>query len=575
MHEIIFGDLPPEGATIAIDTETTGLDFTSDIIGYSVGWVHEGKTASCFVLNTSRPNMQMDLFSPDGNAVDGGELIKDLFLKNPIVMHNAPFDYRVLYHAYGVEPPVTTHDTMHIGKMLDWQDRLTLEWLFSKYVGKVSEQVHLMKSKRSSMAKVPISQIVEYGKMDAEMTLALYMKMRPLAKTQLNYDLYRQDLEFTRLVFTLIKRGIFLDRDFLKQKTIDAVANMTRLNAYFSAKGLANPMSNFMVREFLLKVVKLDIKETTAKGGVSVSEKALESYRNVEEVQKIIEYRQNQKSIGSWSDEYLRLSETDGKIHAILSPFGTRSFRMSAQNPNVQGIPMEERGERAYGDFMGIFKAENPVEEFWAMDLKQAEARLACMLAGENNLAEVFTSGQDPYTAMSIRTWGTPDRRNDAKRATLSSIYEVGVNSFSIKYGVSVGEAEQILDTFRSTFPNIKKRSRFLENKADSVGYVELFTGRKRYFNPIDQHYEAFNQEVQGSLAEVMDRVMLQVEQAFPGRMVLQIHDSIVMNLPKNEEERNEIALKIQEIVDGVIPYDTHNGLEIRLPFPIEPKKFQ
>jgi DNA polymerase-1 len=292
-------------------------------------------------------------------------------------------------------------------------------------------------------------------------------------------------------------------------------------------------------------------------------------------LRKVVEYRELAKANGSWLEPLLKLSEFDGSFHSELHPFGTVSFRMSSKDLNAQGIPMGEHDKRAGGSMLGVFKSKLPGQELWAIDLKQAEVRLAAILSGDQQLQQQLATGDDPYVALATSIWGDPTKRSDAKRAMLSSIYEVGPHTFSERYGGTEAEARAVLDAFRNRYPQTRRHSKTVANFVDRHRFVELITGRPRFYFD-EPSYSAYNQEVQGSLAEICHEWMLRYEQAFPGQLILQVHDSLVAYMPEEEVARNaEVAAAgrmVQEAALEMIPgYARHHMIDL----PIEAKPWQ
>jgi DNA polymerase-1 len=176
---------------------------------------------------------------------------------------------------------------------------------------------------------------------------------------------------------------------------------------------------------------------------------------------------------------------------------------------------------------------------------------------------------------MAIETWNDKSRRQDAKRATLSAIYEVGYDAFVKKYDVSYDQAKQVLDDFRAKFPGIKKESKGWEAFSAREGYVPLISGRRRWFEPLQDTYMAFNQRVQGGLAEIMAPIMLQIEAALPGRMVLQIHDSVILRLPTDIGAREPMLSAMAEIIRDSVPGWLRDRTEPRIPMLADFKNWQ
>lgn len=565
--KLVFGSDPGDilvGQNVAIDTETTGIDWNSKLLGLSMAWEDEG-IRSCYLTPDST-----DRLFDDGGKKISNRIIEFLFQNNNIIFHNIGFDYRVLYKEFGVQPPVFGNDTMHISKMYEYQESFSLENLYKKYIGEPPEFWVAVKSQRKNLVKLDQKAVYEYGAFDAVATLLIYNKLF------VEGDLYTKDVEFTNLVMKMISRGVPVDREYIAFKKTEFSERMVNIVKELIPSGILNPNSSIQVGNYI-KSIGASVKTET--GRIKTDEETLEKYSDVKEVQSIIKYRQLSKAVSSWFDDLEMMSKDDGMAHSILNPFGTRSFRMSSSSINMQGIPMKDRknafGSRAFGDLSGIFKSKRPNEKIWQIDIKQAEFRMAAMLANENNLAEVFSSGDDPYTQMAIKTWNDKNRRQDAKRAALAAIYETGVNTFALNNKITVEESKEILYSFRNRFPKLKEASRFYEQFVIDNGYVNLMDGHKVFFGPKDETYKSFNQRVQGSVAVAMWPSMLKVENEFPDRLILQIHDSLIMYLPTNELEKSQMVERIRQIILESVPEKIYAMVTPKIPYIVDLEQWE
>jgi DNA polymerase I-like protein with 3'-5' exonuclease and polymerase domains len=584
---ILIGDVPvvPTGTVIAIDTETTGLEYSESLLGVSLAWVDETdhQEKSCYLVNSGKLGFD---FTTENKGEISGDIIDQIFKTCKCVFHNCPFDYRVIFKEFGFDPPQIIHDTMHLARSVDWQDELKLTFLYDKYCSEsMPAPEWWSRSKKYRGKQQAMSNIAEYAMFDAIATLRVYNAIVGKIRkeyTWFNTNTYIQDIRFTNLVMRMIKLGVPVDRQWLTEKRMELERNSARLLGEINKFGIANPNSSTQIGKYLENTVDVSIYPLprTNSGKISTTEETLAVLADrYPVVAKIVEYKQLIKGITSWVDDIKIMSAADGRVHAILNPFGAKSFRMSSSSINMQGIPMKNRdgafGSKAFGSFFGMFKSDIPGMELWQIDIKQAEFRLATMLSRENNLALSFSHGDDPYINMSMATWNTPDRRQDAKRAALASIYETGSETFAKNNKIPVEEAEFILNSFRSAFPKIKIASKNYEQFAKTYGYVELLTGRRRYFGPFDELYKAFNQRVQGSLAEIMITIMLEIDKLWPGSIVLQIHDSVVMYMPEDEYERNLMIEDLNRIVQSAIPEYISKMVTPEVPFIADVEKWQ
>lgn len=578
----LIGDNPasiPPGVLVSFDCETTGLGWSAFIIGASLSWRIPDGLLSCYlVFETIHPNAQISIFGLGHETIDGLRLLESLFRNNPIVFHSISFDYRFLFKDLGLNPPERAFDVSPLAKNLEYQPALSLVELYKRYVKiPIPDVILKTKSNRGGLHKQDIETQAVYARWDAEATLLVGEKLLGMSQLMLDTELVRHDEEFTNLVMKMIARGLPVDGTELARRHIlyeERLAYLVKELA--ETYKLSNVGSTVQVSDFLFNKLGLNPTRLTASGRGAVGAEDLKPYvKKHPAVPLIIEHRQLTHAIGTWLDPLFALSAKDGRAHCQLDPFGTRSFRMSCKDINLQAMPMKDRGERAFDSLHGIFKSEDPEEELWSLDLKQAEVRLGAMLAPDPALARVFSSGSDPYKAMSKEIWGTEDRRQEAKQATLAAIYEIGPASFSIRYNVSENDAIKVLDDFRARFPGIKRASNWWKEIVEQKGYVKLYTGRYRWFGEDEVPWKGFNQVLQGGVAEIMSAIMLEVERVLPERQLLQIHDNIILYLPKNEWARNEMVKTVEEIALNILPEDVINHVKPRVPLLLDAEKWE
>lgn len=581
----LYGDDPTalnvgvlNAPAVAIDTETTGLEWADKITMISMGWRDpSGGLRSCVLV----PEDHFEFDAVRGIVIgDVGDLIQDILNTRRTVFHNLPFDFRFLWKRYDIKPTTNMHDTMHLAKQVGWFDSLSLAEVYRSRVGDTPAWVDEVKEHRKTFMRIPLETRLEYSAWDAQATLQIYEALRQEAVGVIPAGLYRRDLEFSKLVMEMIMRGIQVDKNF-------ALTNIEKFQyrigelAYKYVDHVTNLNSDDQIRNYLFETVGVnsDNLPRTPKGKISVAAEVLDTltqeYPDIEALSDVVEYRQLMKCTKDWLAEFLALAEDTGRVHAELHPFGTRSFRMTSKTPNMLALPMEDRG-RAFGSLQGLFVGDGD-RELWGMDLKQAEVRLGAMLAQEDRLAEVFQTDADPYAEMAVSIWGQVDKdlRRRAKAAMLAGLYEIGPRTFALKNKVSVEEARRILDDFRARFPNIRSASQFYADFAEKAGYVLMHDGRRRYFARDDAFYKAFNQRVQGGVAEIMQPLMLETERLYPGALALQIHDAIILQAPKDEVARNKMFDTLRQVAIECVPEEVRNMTNPVIPFILEEKRWQ
>jgi DNA polymerase-1 len=255
---------------------------------------------------------------------------------------------------------------------------------------------------------------------------------------------------------------------------------------------------------------------------------------------------------GNRSATWRKLTGADGRLRPSFQQDGTTSTRFSCRRVNLQAIPKEETSESRYPSPRSCMVARSGYV-LVEMDLSQAEVRVAAAVAQCEGLRKVVNSGQNIHqgTARLIfpeLDWTRPDWKtayakeyHAAKTLNFAIQYGAGVEKIAHMLHCSVTEAEAYRNRYHMAFPEIKQTMKVAQHKADTRGYVYLISGRKRYFGQEEATFKALNAIVQGNVAEAMKDLMVWVNKFYPEYMLIQIHDSIVMEVPENSAELENV----------------------------------
>lgn len=544
--------LPPRA--VAVDAETTGLDYRSDVLGFSLSWRGaEGNVKSCYA---HVPRGQMSISEMSAPPIALGEVMAMVADRHHVIYHNQAFDYRLQYKYFRLPPPPNTHDTMHMSMLVEAQPSRSLDALAERYLDVdralswydvKPEWYQGMKKMRARLSSLPLSTVSTYARIDTDLTLLLAEElMARLRRSELvSKDLYLRDRNFARVVMGMIARGLPLNREWVNAKTEEIENRLSTIEQELAEMGLDRVGSNQQEAMWLYKtlglypvsgaLVRTNVGTDEWPDGVpSVSKDALGVLPSHPGKDLLLEHRQLSKSMSSWFREFEAEAEHDGRVHSLLNPFGTVSFRMSASRPNVQAIPMNDRG-RAFGSLRGVFTGAPDGGVLMELDVKQAEVRMAALLAAEQGIADGLARGEDPYEALAVQVWGDKSKRQSAKRALLAAIYEIGPATFSATHKVPEAEARAVLDDVRERAPALRRASVAARAQVEHQGYVLSWKGRPRFFTDAEPSYSGFNQRVQMGVAELMIDVMLAIEERWPGRLHLQVHDSVEVLVPGDD----------------------------------------
>lgn len=537
-----------EAPVIAVDTETTkdGLtgfaaikDGRSYCMGISVAFRHPlfGVMSAYFPFR-----------HPVGDNLDKSALLKvKMVLEMPdkhLVFHNEKFDLFSL-KTIGIVPRGKLYDTAVIAHMVneEWPSK-KLDWL-SRY---------LLKDKKDSKEvdawervvgwdNIPAKIMALYACHDAELTLGLFEYLWPHMKEQELDCLWPTEASFTQVLYGIEATGLRVDRDFCARKIELGTSVMDSIEQRLGLR----PSSPIDLGKFLLDELglpKFDKHGKPTDGKPSFAKLAMEEYDLIlardgrEDAKAVLEYRGWQKAVSSLYKPALELVSPDGRIRAGFNQAGTVTGRLSCSEPNLQQIPRSS--DKVWnGDAKRAFiPAEGTrLIEF---DYSQLEFRLATAYGRDSVLLDTFARNDDPFIPTAEAVFGSAEFRQSAKTLTYSTLYGAGITRLMNALGLDQGGAEAVRNRFREAYPGIYQASNQASALAGKRGFVRYWTGRRRHFEFPDFAYKAFNSVIQGGAAELVKHAILRVNDNVVDsnrRIVLTVHDSIVMEVAEGYEE--------------------------------------
>ena len=339
--------------------------------------------------------------------------------------------------------------------------------------------------------------------------------------------------------------------DGLRRKMVEREAEVRQMAGDLTL----NILSPKQVGAVLFEKLKLDPKARKPKSGAwPTDEQTLQRLADRSPIiDAILDYRGLRKLLSTYIEPFAGyISPADGRVHTTFNQALTATGRLSSSNPNLQNIPIRTEEGRE------IRKAFVPGEPGWVMmsaDYSQIELRLMAHLCGDAHLVEAFRRGEDVHAATAAKIFRVPlaevtaDQRRIAKTANFGIMY--GISSFGLAERLRCprAEAKQIIDDYFASFPSIRGFIDATIAQARERGYVETLFGRRRYIADINAgnatvralaERNAVNAPIQGTAADIIKLAMIAVDRAlreggYRARMVLQIHDELLLEVPQEE----------------------------------------
>ncbi|MDQ2902793.1 MAG: DNA polymerase I [Chloroflexota bacterium] len=582
---VLFQSLRSHGA-FAFDTETTSEDlWHAELVGMSFsmaagegyylpvghGRTPDGQEAGTqlplpFVLEQLRPLMEDEAIHK--------------------YMHNAKFDMLLLAR-YGIVVRGLAFDSLIGAYLVDPGRRgMGLKDQAFQRLGHVMTPITQLigtGSKMITMAQVPIATAAAYAGADADMTLRLVEPIMADLRRHNLLDLYNSiELPLVPVLMQMELHGIALDADFLRgfEETLGQQIKTLEKAIYDSVGHEFNINSTKQLGEILFGELKLPAGKKT-KTGYSVSADVIESLQGRHPmVDHLLEYRQLTKLKSTYVDGLLALMDpVTGRVHTSFNQAVASSGRLSSSNPNLQNIPVRtEVGRQIRHAFIA-----DPSYTLLTADYSQFELRILAHITHEPRLVEAFSQDEDIHTitASSLFAIPVPEVTKDQRRLAKTVVYAVlyGQSAFGLAQitGMSNAEASAFIKRYHETFPRIKGYVDGTLNQAYQQGYVNTLFGRKRFLPDLRTlsgnerqalEREAINMPIQGTNADLIKIAMIRIqhtleERRLKTRMILQVHDELVFEVPVEELER--VRRLVKRIMEGVAELDVPIKVEMKV----------
>ena len=562
--------------TVCVDTETTSLDaMQAGLVGVSLALA---PNEACYI--------PCGHVAGEGLSFDGGKKIVQLketdllarlkpLLEDDCVLkigQNLKYDYLILRQRGIVVAPFD--DTMLMSYVLGaglgghGMDELSEKYLghtpisFSDVAGKGKEKI--------TFDRVPIPEATRYSAEDADVTLRLWLLLKPRLAAEKKRTVYETlERPLAQVLAEMEREGILIDPDLLRKLSNDFATDMAKLETEIHklAGGSFNVASPKQLGDILFDKFSLQGGRKTKTGAWSTDADVLEDLaaQGHDLPKKVLEWRQLAKLRGTYTDALpTYINPQTGRVHTSFAMAAAATGRLASTDPNLQNIPIRtQEGRRIRQAFIAP-KGSKLI----SADYSQIELRLLAHIADIPQLKKAFADGLDIHALTASEIFGVPVKgmppevRRRAKAINFGIVYGISGFGLANQLGIAREEANDYIKKYFQRFPGIRDYMEATKEFAREHGYVETLFGRRIHIREIKSTNQgmrggaeraAINAPIQGAAADVIRRAMIRMPDALASaklkaKMLLQVHDELVFEAVDSEvENTSKVAVSVME----------------------------
>ena len=572
---------------VAIDTETDCIDcIIAELAGISLA---TAPNKACYI---PVGHSGADLYSDAPNQLPKALVLAKLkpLLEDPAVLkigHNLKYDW-VMFDKAGITvAPID--DTMVMsfdldaGKSFGHGLNELAKFHFDHECIPFKQLCGTGKS-QITFDKAPLKEATEYAAEDADITLRLWLRLKPrIAQENVARVYERVDRPLVPVISRMERRGVKVDREYLARLSREFSEEIASLEEriYEAACGPFTIGSPQQLGEVLYGRLGLQGGRKGKSGQYSTDVTELERLagEGIECARLVLDWRQLTKLKSTYTDALqTQINPQTGRVHTSYSMTGAQTGRLSSNDPNLQNIPIRTEIGRKIRD---AFVAE-PGYMLMSADYSQIELRLAAHMADVPQLKDAFRSGADIHSLTAEELFGRVDRdtRNQAKTINFAILYGSSAWGIAGRLGVAKEEGKAIIDRYYERFPGIRAFTHATLVFAREHGFTKTLFGRKTHFEPnirssnpsirAGAERAAINAPIQGTSADLIKRAMARMDEALEKaglgavKMLLQVHDELVFEVPQGREE------EAAEVIRGVMSSAAEPALALDVPLDVE-----
>lgn len=553
--------------SISFDTETTGLDSQqAELVGISFSWkggegyyvpVPLDKTKAIKILSEFKPILENEKIEKIGQ--------------------NIKYDINII-RRYDCDVRGNFFDTMIAHYLLQPDRRHKLDYLSEAYLGykmiPITDILGKAGVKQLNMRDIDPEKVSDYASEDADITYQIRTIFEKQMKEQKLNKLYDEiEKPLIKVLSEMEYEGVNLNKKFLDDysKVLSKLITKKQKEIYKKAGVDFNIASPKQVGQVLFEKLKIPYRwRKTSSGQFSTNEEKLtELSKDHDIVSNILEFRRYAKLKSTYVDALpLMINPHTKRVHSSFNQARAATGRLSSEMPNLQNIPIK------YDEGREIRKAFIPRDKdhvLLAADYSQVELRLIAEISKDKNMLEAFQKGLDIHTATAAGVYGveieevTPDQRRNAKTVNFSITYGAGATNLSRQLGIKRGEAKELIESYFKQYSGLQNYMSEIVDFARENGYVETLLGRKRELRDINSknglirstaERMAINTPIQGTAADMIKIAMINISKVFKkkkfkSKMILQVHDELVFDVPKDEIKTVEPII-IEEMKNAI-----------------------
>ncbi|MPM09443.1 DNA polymerase I [bioreactor metagenome] len=562
--------------SFCFDTETDSLDtLIAKLAGIAI-CINPGKAYFVYTKDDEFRKTALEKMKP---VFENENIIK--------IGQNLKYDIAVL-RTHGVNVKGEPADTMLAHYLLQPELRHNLDYLSETYLNYKTityEEITGSGKQKISIFNVTPEKLKDYSCEDADVTLKLWEILEPQLDTYGMSELFHEiETPLIEVLEDMERSGIRIDPVSLKEFSLTLGKEILTLESEIHQ--LAGQPFNIASPKQLGEILfdKLQIAEKPKKTQTkqySTSEEVLLKYVTRHPiVAKVLEYRGLTKLQNTYVDALPQLIHPEtGRVHTSYNQAVTATGRLSSTNPNLQNIPIRtELGQEIRKAF--VPRDENHV--LISADYSQIELRIIASISEDEHMVDAFRKGIDIHTATAAKVYGVqlnevkPEQRRHAKTVNFGIIYGISAFGLSERLGISRKDAADIIENYFEQFPGIKKYMDDTILFARANGYVETLKHRRRYLKDIHStnsfvrgfaERNAINAPIQGSSADMIKLAMIDIhawlkKSNLKTKMILQVHDELVFDVPKDEIEI--VKPEIERLMKSALPLKVPVEVEVK-----------